>query len=110
VKRIHRLTKSNDFQRVRRNGRSYAHPLIVLIASPNDLVYSRFGVTAGKSIGNAVKRNRSKRVIRAVLQSIIPEIIPGWDLILIARKPSVDASFQQMENALKGLLQRAKLI
>jgi len=82
----------------------------VLVASPNDLEYSRFGITAGKSIGNAVKRNRSKRVIRAIIQSIIPEVISGWDLILIARKPSVGASFQQMENALKGLMQKAKLI
>lgn len=82
----------------------------MLIVSPNGLSYSRFGITAGKPIGNAVKRNRTKRVIRAVLQSILPQVIPGWDLVLIARKPSMDATFQQMENALSGLMKQAKLI
>lgn len=82
----------------------------MLIVSPNGLSHSRFGITAGKPIGNAVKRNRTKRVIRAVLQSILPQVIPGWDLVLIARKPSMDATFQQMENALSGLMKQAKLI
>jgi ribonuclease P protein component len=110
VKRSFRLTKSRDFLRVRRDGKSYAHPLIVLIASPNQREGTRVGIIAGKTVGKAVQRNRSKRMIRAVIQDLLPKVAPGWDIILIARKPMADGTYQQTETALEELLLRAKLI
>jgi ribonuclease P protein component len=97
--------------RVRRLGKSYAHPLIVLIALPNeDPAHSRFGVAAGRGVGNAVKRNRAKRLIRAALQPGLGSIRGGWDVVLIARSPMAEASFQQTQAALSQLLKRAGLL
>ena len=110
MKRRFRLTKSNDIKRVRRLGKSYAHPLIVLIAHPNQRDRSRFTVTAGRSVGKAVKRNRAKRWMREALRPLIPQIKSGWDIIIVARRPIADANFQNSQKALHTLLNRAQLI
>jgi ribonuclease P protein component len=110
VKRKFRLSKSTDFQRVRRLGKSYAHPLIVLIVLTNQEEQTRFGVTAGRSVGNAVRRNRAKRLIRAALNPHLDSIASGWDVVLIARRPIVEAGYQQVAQAISELLKRAGLI
>jgi ribonuclease P protein component len=110
VERRFRLTRSEDFKRVRRSGRSYAHPLIVLVAIPNDDQALRVGIAAGRSVGNAVKRNRSKRLIRASMHAMLGEINSGWDLVILARQPVCTATYLQTKEALHSLLKRARLI
>jgi ribonuclease P protein component len=111
VKRKFRLTKSTDFQRVRRLGKTYAHPLVVLVALQNEAGGPpRFGVAAGRSVGKAVVRNRAKRRLRAVLQPYITSVLPGWDVILLARRPILEAPFQQVQAAVSVLMQRAQLL
>jgi ribonuclease P protein component len=109
VKRRFRLTSSTDFMRVRRFGKSYAHPLLALTVQPNQLDYSRIGVSAGRSFGNAVNRNRAKRRLRAAIQPDLESIVPGWDIVLIARRPVLAAPFQEIQSALATLLRRARL-
>jgi ribonuclease P protein component len=110
VKRKFRLTSSTDFKRVRRFGKSYAHPFVVLVAYPNDHEISRFGFTASRSIGGAVKRNRAKRRLKTGIQQLLLVTVPGWDVILIARQPLLGASFQGIQAALLSLMERANLI
>jgi ribonuclease P protein component len=110
LKRSFRLTRSTDFERVRRFGKSYAHPLVVLIALPNEMDQSRFAVSAGRSIGNAVQRNRAKRILRETIRPLIPTITPGWDLVILARKPMTNASFDEIGSALTSLLSRTNLL
>ncbi|MFQ5615627.1 MAG: ribonuclease P protein component [Anaerolineales bacterium] len=110
MKRRFRLAKQTDFKRVRRHGKSYAHPLIVLVALPNEGGIPRFGVSAGRSVGGAVQRNRAKRRIREVLRPLVPEIRPGWDLVFLARRSIGQAAFPELENAIRTVLRRAKLL
>ena len=93
--------------RVRRSGKSYAHPLLVLIIKAGEEPISRFAVTAGKGIGNAVQRNRAKRLLRAALQEVIADIQPGYQGILIARKGLLEVKSQEASQALRSLLQKA---
>ncbi len=51
------------------------------------------GVAAGRSVGSAVERNRAKRRLRACMDGLLPRLTPGWDIILLARKPIVSAKF-----------------
>ena len=95
---------------MRRLGKSFAHPLIVLIVLPNTMEKSRFAVSAGRTIGNAVRRNRAKRLIRAALQPLVPDVNPGWDLLIMARKPIISATYSDIQKALVYLLDRANLV
>jgi len=110
VQRNFRLTRSEDFKRVRRDGKSYAHPLVVLIVQNNDQPRVRVGVAAGKSVGTAVIRNRAKRLLREAMRALIPSIALGSDLILIARPALASATLADTQLALLNLLQRAKIL
>ena len=110
MNRRYRLKSSADFRRVRRTGKSYAHPLVILIVAPNMLDKSRCGFVAGKAMGSAVVRNRAKRRLRAALQSLIKEIPAGWDIILIARPLLLKAPWDELKEAIANLLKRANLI
>jgi ribonuclease P protein component len=109
VNRNFRLTQSTDFKRVRRSGRSYAHPLAVLLVSPDDGEKTRIGVTAGKAIGKAVQRNRAKRLLREAVRPLLPKLQPGWKVILIARNPILAADFSEIQECLHQLFQRANI-
>jgi ribonuclease P protein component len=117
VQRKFRLTRSEDFKRVRRSGKSYAHPLVVLIvqthdkrSSPVDQPRVKIGVAAGRTVGTAVYRNRAKRLLREAMRPLIPNIASSLDLILIARPGLVSATLEETRQALLNLLQRAQIL
>jgi ribonuclease P protein component len=110
VKRQFRLTRSTDIQRVRRVGKSYAHPLVVLVAAPKPQSALRIGIIGGSRVGNAVQRNRAKRQIRACLDQTLPQLKPGWDLLILARRPITQGKFSEIQAALHILFQRAGLL
>jgi len=95
---------------VRRRGRSYAHPLVVLIALPNNEGEVRIGVSAGRSVGNAVWRNRAKRRIRAIVAPLLPNLKSGWDVVFLARRPISSATHLELAQAIYQLFQRAHLL
>ena len=109
VQRSFRLTRSTDFKRVRNYGKSFAHPLLVLVVLSETEANLRVGVTAGRAFGGAVQRNRAKRLLRESIRPLLPGIKIGWNLILIARLPLLKASFTEIQAAVKLLLQRADL-
>ena len=110
MQRKFRLTRSEDFKRVRRSGKSYAHPLVVLIVQTHDQPRLKIGVAAGRTVGTAVYRNRAKRLLREAIRPLIPSVTPGLDLILIARPGVVSSTLEETRQALLTLLQRAKIV
>ena len=110
MKRRFRLTRSTDFKRVRRLGKSYAHPLVVLYAIQSELPGVRVGVHASTGVGNAVRRNRAKRLLREAMRILLADTLAGNDLLLIARHALPDSNLQQTHAALSILLKRAGLI
>ena len=67
------------------------------------------GIVVGRPAGKAVARNLVKRRIREVLRPLVSQIRPGYDLVVVARAPSRDASFQELSTALQALIRRARL-
>lgn len=57
-----------------------------------------------------MQRNRAKRRLRHAVRSLWAELPPGWDILLIARKPLLEAAFSDIQTALKAAFQRAGLI
>ena len=109
MRRELRLRRGVDFERVRANGKSWAHPLIVCYErARDDAAPARVGIVVGRRVGNAATRNRVKRRIREVARSIHPHLDSGCDLIVIARQPAADASLAQLTDALLTVLPRMR--
>jgi ribonuclease P protein component len=104
-----RLRRTSDVQRVYDEGRSWAHPLLVLVARLNGLDFSRVGVTASRKVGGAVARNRAKRLLREAGRHLYTQLEAGWDVMLVARAGILETKEPQVEEALVSLLRRAGL-
>ena len=104
------MTRSEEFKRVRRTGKSFAHPLLVLYFMHTEKIDVHVGVSAGLAVGNAVERNRAKRLLREAMNSILPMTKPGSQVVLIARPALAAATLQETHAALSSLMDRAGLI
>jgi ribonuclease P protein component len=79
-------------------------------SNPVGQPHLKIGVTAGRTVGTAVYRNRAKRLLREAMRPLIPTIRPGFDLILIARPGLTSATLEETRRALLTLLQRAQIL
>jgi ribonuclease P protein component len=110
VNRNFRLTNSTDFMRVRRFGKSYAHPLVLLVVLQVPDGKTQIGIVAGKSVGNAVQRNRAKRMLREAVVTLLTIVKPGLKIILVSRKPILKAELIEIQDTLSKLFTKANLI
>jgi ribonuclease P protein component len=108
MRKEQRLTKDSEFARVFKQGRTWIHSLMLLKTLPNGLEFNRYGFIASKKVGGAVVRNQVRRRMREVAR--LTPITPGWDLVFIARSEAANAQYQELEVAIKVLLQRARLL
>lgn len=106
--RGHRLRSNQEFQRVYRVGKSWAHPLAALHVTVQPGA-QRFGISVSKKVGNAVARNRVRRRIREILRALLPETKLGFDAIIVARTASAEAEFAELSLAIAELFRRSGL-
>ncbi len=105
----YRLRDRRDFDQMRQQGRSFARPTLVLSIRPNGLGHNRYGVVVGKRLGTAVIRNRVRRRLREAMRQLHPQLLPGYDIIVIARPALVDICFGDLRDTLQAVLCQAKL-
>ena len=108
MRKEERLTRSSQFAAVFKEGKYWANDFMVIKAMPNGLEQSRFGFVTSKKVGNAVVRNRVRRLLREAVR--LNPVETGWDIVIIARKESAGKNYHQMEPKLLKLLNRAKLM
>ncbi len=104
------LTKNNEFQRVYSKGRYSASAFLVIYVLPNRLDKTRVGITTSKKVGNAVRRNRMRRLIRENLRILSDRLIRGIDVVVVARKAEETASLETIGKELRYLLHRLDLL
>lgn len=107
-----RLRRAFEFDRVRRRGRSWTTPLVVLAVLPNDLETNRYGFAVGRRVGGAVRRNKIKRWFREATRDLHPQLEQGFDLVVIARGrlANDDVTFEHVRDALRTLCRKAGLM
>ena len=107
MQRRFRLTRSQEFSRIRGEGKSAANRFLVILFLPNGLERSRFGFLVSRRIGNAVVRNKVKRKLREAVR--VTPVKAGWDAVFIARIGAVRAKFQELKQATDHLLRQTHL-
>lgn len=111
LKRILRLRKSSDFQRVRQQGRSVASRLLILAWAPNDGMQLRVGFVISKRISkHAVKRNYIKRLLGEALRPVLADLPTECDLVFTARNQILNMDLHTLTQDIALLLQRAQLL
>ncbi|UCZ53253.1 ribonuclease P protein component [Bacillus shivajii] len=111
MKKENRLKKNEEFQIVFQQGTSVANrQFVVYQLKKQDQHNIRIGLSVSKKLGNAVTRNRIKRVIREVMKEYLPKLHQNYDLIIIARKPVTNMDYEEVKKSLNHVLNRAKLI
>ena len=98
------LNRKGDFKKAFESGLKFSSASLILYAKPNELSYSRLGLSVNRKIGNAVKRNRIKRRIREVFRRYLMDRQLKYDFIVIARRDSVKAGFADLNNNLYKFL------
>lgn len=79
------LNNNKDFLTLYKKGKYSASAYSVIYVRPNGKPYNRLGITAGKKVGNAVCRNRAKRLIRLAYRQAETSIPVGIDIVIVAR-------------------------
>ena len=101
-----KIKKSNEFRLIYLKGKKIFGKFIVIYFLPKDQTENRLGIIVKKSIGNAVFRNKVKRILREIWWKKANQYISGCDVIIIARVNIKEASFNEIESEIRDLLQR----
>ena len=110
-----RLSRSGDFDRVYRDGRSHANRYLVLYAFPRAEQEGepRLGISVGRKLGGAVERNRVKRLLRDAFWNIAAELDGAHDFVIVARPDARTLAEEEgaagIERALRDVLAEAGL-
>jgi ribonuclease P protein component len=111
--RRQRLSRSAEFDRVYREGRSHANRYLVVYSFPRDgdEADPRLGVSVGRKVGGAVERNRVKRLLRDAFWACADELPDGHDFVVVARPDAGELAQREgeagVEAALRELLEKA---
>ena len=109
MSRFTAVKQNSDFRRAYGRGKVYTSPALVTYIIKNRAGVCRIGITTSKKIGNAVKRNRARRVIRAAFLSM-PPLKQGYDIIFVARTRTVYKKSTEIAEAMLSQLKKAGLI
>lgn len=112
MRKSYRVKKEDEFQKVFFSGNSVANRNFVLYQIPKEgQKHYRVGLSVGKKVAlRANKRNRIKRYIRQSLLELKDQMPAEVDLIIIARKPSIDLDMKETKKNIIHLLKLGKIL
>lgn len=103
--------KSNpDFRRLYNRGISITDPALVIYYQKNRAGICRIGITTSKKIGNAVERNRSRRLLKEAFRSVCPEVKPEYDIVIVARSKTKYVKSTRLAEIMHGIFEKQGML
>ena len=110
MKVINRIKANEDFALAIKNGRSLKSDSFTIHYYKNQLERIRVGISVSKKVGNAVTRNRTKRQIRAMCDSIFDYNSQSLDIVIIAKVGFLEKNFWENKESLFNLLNSVNIL
>ena len=99
------IVKHNqDFEKIINEGKCKKNKSFIIFSLKNELPYDKYGISVSKKLGNAVFRNKYKRIIRSILDNYKKLYINQKDYIIILRKDAIDCDYELLTKELFSLL------
>ena len=103
------LRSAEDFNAIYKKGKSSGSRYVVVLYKPNGTGLARKAFIASKKVGNSVKRNRARRLMRSALMQYGKELPAGYDFLFIARNTITDSKCADVEKSIEAALKRTGL-
>ena len=103
------LNQNKEFRRAYYRGKTFTTPVVVVYALKNHKGLNRIGLTATKKVGNAVQRNRARRVLREAYRLLEPQLPVGYDYVFVARTRTVFVKTPEVQRAMRYALGKLNL-
>jgi ribonuclease P protein component len=102
-----RIRRHAEFQHAFTAGTRYHGRYVTLVIAPNTTGCTRLGLVASRKVGNAVTRNRAKRLIREVFRKHVPgDAAPPLDVVVIPRREFFEADLATLEQDFRATFRR----
>jgi len=99
-----RIKDSREFESIIKTGKKIANSYFVIYYKERKMLFPRFGVTLSKKFGNAVKRNRYKRILREIIRNNQKQFKKNYDYIIIMKKSCENIEYKVIVKKLLALL------
>ncbi len=99
MKNFNSLKKNEEFNRVYKNGKSYANKNLVMYLVKNDTKKCRIGISVSKKVGNSVVRHRMTRLLRECFRLNEDRFNTGLDMVVVVRASSKNLGFFEMQDS-----------
>ena len=103
------IKENHIFRRLYAKGKTAATPCLALYCRRNGRQHSRLGITVSAKLGKAVLRNKLRRRIREIYRLHQEEILPGWDIVAVARVRAAHSSYSALERSFLSAADKLEL-
>jgi ribonuclease P protein component len=104
------LRYQKDFDSIYRKGKSVGDRYVVIFSKRNGLSYTRTAFLASKKVGNSVKRNRARRLMKEAMRLSQIKLPEGYDFVIIARNTISDANCRNVQRSLESAFKRTGVV
>ena len=106
MRKLYIVKTTRQFEDILKTGKCFKNKYFVIHEKNNNLKYDRFGISVSKKLGNAVFRNKYKRIIRSILDNYKKLYINNKDYIIILRKEAIEQPFEILEKEFFALMNK----
>jgi len=103
------LRRKSDFSAIYKKGKSVGEKYVVLFYKKNDLTYNRTAFLASKKVGNSIRRNRARRLMKESYREIKDNLAESYDFIFIARNTICNSKCADVKKSMEAAIKKAKL-